>query len=222
MALQNAGHITSGLWGTPMTGHSLQADVFAYGIILCETIARVPADPDYLPRTEVTLGWEQGAVRGSSGTTSSNEGGRSVLGMCRTGAPSLGRGAVSHAAWGGMVSAGGLRAHSEPGKGIRAGGFRQRAEAISVSWHTPNLAQFGVTSGSSPAGVTSRSTALCDSAGGRGPGHVGSPGPCGAPGDPTLFFPWCRILVWTSPLSAPWWELTARRPSSSWLFTAAV
>lgn len=96
MALQNAGHITSGLWGTPMTGHSLQADVFAYGIILCETIARVPADPDYLPRTEVTLGWEQGAVRGSSGTTSSNEGGRSVLGMCRTGAPSLGRGAVSH------------------------------------------------------------------------------------------------------------------------------
>ncbi|KAJ7335108.1 hypothetical protein JRQ81_013049 [Phrynocephalus forsythii] len=29
-----------------------KADVFAYGIILCEIIARVPADPDYLPRRE--------------------------------------------------------------------------------------------------------------------------------------------------------------------------
>lgn len=30
-----------------------QADIFAFGIVLCELIARVPADPDYLPRTEV-------------------------------------------------------------------------------------------------------------------------------------------------------------------------
>ncbi|XP_019631429.1 PREDICTED: dual specificity testis-specific protein kinase 2-like [Branchiostoma belcheri] len=29
-----------------------KADVFSFGIVLCEIIARVPADPDYLPRTE--------------------------------------------------------------------------------------------------------------------------------------------------------------------------
>ncbi|KAM3939767.1 uncharacterized protein RB166_021801 isoform 2-T2 [Leptodactylus fuscus] len=31
-----------------------KADVFAFGIILCEIIARIPADPDFLPRTEVS------------------------------------------------------------------------------------------------------------------------------------------------------------------------
>ena len=30
-----------------------QADVFSYGIILAEIMARIPADPDFMPRTKV-------------------------------------------------------------------------------------------------------------------------------------------------------------------------
>ncbi|XP_014380764.2 dual specificity testis-specific protein kinase 1 [Alligator sinensis] len=48
--------VGSPYWMAPEVLHgelyNEKADVFAYGIILCEIIARVPADPDYLPRTE--------------------------------------------------------------------------------------------------------------------------------------------------------------------------
>lgn len=47
--------VGSPFWMAPEVLHSLpyneKADVFSYGIILCEIIARIQADPDYLPRT---------------------------------------------------------------------------------------------------------------------------------------------------------------------------
>ena len=33
----------------------LQADVFSFGIIMCEMTARIDADPDIMPRTKVQL-----------------------------------------------------------------------------------------------------------------------------------------------------------------------
>ena len=32
-----------------------QADVFSYGIVLAETATRLPADPDFMPRTRVSM-----------------------------------------------------------------------------------------------------------------------------------------------------------------------
>ena len=39
------------LYGKP---YAEKADVFSYGIILAEIMARIPADPEYMPRTNVS------------------------------------------------------------------------------------------------------------------------------------------------------------------------
>ena len=49
--------VGSPFWMAPecLHGHSYceQADVFSFGITLAEIVARVSADPDYMPRTKV-------------------------------------------------------------------------------------------------------------------------------------------------------------------------
>ncbi|XP_069794900.1 dual specificity testis-specific protein kinase 2 isoform X2 [Narcine bancroftii] len=62
--------VGSPFWMAPEVLHSQpyneKADVFSYGIILCEIIARVQADPDYLPRT-VNFGLDYDAFQNMVG-----------------------------------------------------------------------------------------------------------------------------------------------------------
>lgn len=176
-----------------MTPHSLQADVFAYGIILCETIARVPADPDYLPRTEVTLRWEQGEVWVAAlglGPLNQTRGSFCVgqRPMSRTGSTSQGWDAASHLLPGEGWS---VQVTSEPIVSLkrRAGSWIQAGSRSDICvLASPNLSPIWSDIRSSllcPSCNASRFTALCNSAVGRGPGHAG---PSGIPGDPILFF----------------------------------
>jgi serine/threonine protein kinase len=50
-----------------------QADVFSFGITLAEIMARVPADPEYMPRTKVR---ERERKRGNGREGGGREGGR--------------------------------------------------------------------------------------------------------------------------------------------------
>lgn len=116
-----------------------------------------------------------------------------------------------------IVSLGGRRGQLDSG----------REQEGSVSQHPPALLQLGVTPGSLLAvpwpGRCQVHSPGCHAVivGRRDQAIPGSP-VCVVRQGTHSSFSRHRILVWMSPLSAPWWESTARRPSSSSLSTAAV
>lgn len=135
---------------------------------------------------------------------------------------------VSNAAWGGIyLSADNLFLKPMVSLDARRGQLGSgREQKGSVSHHPTALPQFEATLGS-PLVMPPLGCCQVHSPGWHAVhATVGRAGPSvWCPRGPILILPpflWHRTLVWMSPLSTPWWEPTARLPSSSSLSTAAM